>query len=364
MIVDDPSSLAALGERLAGARRVALDLEADGMHAFRPKARVAQLAWEEGRAVEVAVVDLMAVEPAGFASLFASGTPKILHDLGFDCQLLFAEGLVLRSVVDTQILAKMLGRPQLGLASLLGERGIAVDKELQHHDWRVRPFTEAHVAYLEGDVRHLFRLADELAAEVSAAGLDEEVRVETLYRISTSEVLPWADEIRVKGEEKLSPRARPVCRRLALYREAVAREWDVPVHRVMSAEVVLLLAERAPLDVHAVKRLVRGRAAGLSVELVEVIRAAVAEPAESAPSAPRPRRADLQQSRAADQRLRAWRKAEATRRAVSEQAVLPGHCVSDLAAALPADLAGLRRIPGLGEVRVTRDGAALLACLS
>lgn len=364
MIVDRDDALEALVERLSTARRVAVDFEADGMHAYRPKARVAQIAWEEGSEIHVAVVDLMAADARALAPLVASDTPKILHDLGFDCQLLFAEGLVLRSVVDTQIMAKMLGRPQLGLAALLAERGIDVDKKLQHHDWRIRPLTAAHIVYLEGDVRHSFRLADDLAEEVRVAGIEEEVRVETLYRISTSEVLPWAEEVRVKGEDRLQPRARWICRKLALYREAVAREWDVPPHRVINAEVLLLLAERAPRDDRAAKKLLRGKAGALAGEIVEVVRAASEETPAFEPAPPRPPRAVAERRRTADQRLRGWRKAEAERRKLSEQVVLPGHCLSDIAEALPEGLDALRRVPGIGEVRVARDGAAILACLA
>src|SRR5262249_50251955 len=64
-------------------------------------------------------------------------------------------------------------------------------------------------------------------------------------------------------------------------------------------------------------------------------------------------------------RLTAWRKAEANRRGVDEQVVLPGHCLQDLAdIERAADLDDLARVPGIGGFRVARDGAALLHALA
>jgi hypothetical protein len=43
--------------------------------------------------------------------------------------------------------------------------------------------------------------------------------------------------------------------------------------------------------------------------------------------------------------------------------VLPGHCLSDLAARGARSLDDLRAVSGFGEVRVARYGAALVALL-
>jgi len=68
-------------------------------------------------------------------------------------------------------------------------------------------------------------------------------------------------------------------------------------------------------------------------------------------------------------RVSAWRRAEAKRRGVDEQAVLPGHCAQDLVSVLagadaslePADLrAAIAGIPGLGARRMDRYGEAFV----
>ena len=66
----------------------------------------------------------------------------------------------------------------------------------------------------------------------------------------------------------------------------------------------------------------------------------------------------------------AWRKAEAARRGVDPQVVLPGHCAAELVDALLAHAddgdaaaleAAIARIPGLGARRRERYAAAFLA---
>jgi ribonuclease D len=58
-----------------------------------------------------------------------------------------------------------------------------------------------------------------------------------------------------------------------------------------------------------------------------------------------------------------WRKAEAKRRSVTEQVVLPGHCLRDLAQAEVQTVEDVARVEGIGEFRVRRDGEAIVRAL-
>jgi ribonuclease D len=62
-------------------------------------------------------------------------------------------------------------------------------------------------------------------------------------------------------------------------------------------------------------------------------------------------------------RLLGWRRAEAKRRGVNEQVVLPGHCAKEV---VDGDIAGvedLSRVRGIGAFRVHRDGDAIVRAL-
>ncbi|MDQ3105836.1 MAG: HRDC domain-containing protein, partial [Actinomycetota bacterium] len=63
------------------------------------------------------------------------------------------------------------------------------------------------------------------------------------------------------------------------------------------------------------------------------------------------------------ERLRDWRRGEAGQRGVPAYCVLTDATLVALAEELPADAAGLARIPGVGKVKLDRYGADLLALL-
>ena len=136
----DEGALAAIVARASASARVAVDVESNGLHAYRPSLCTAQLAWGTGAATEIAIVDTLATPATPLAPLFTGGVIAVLHDLTFDVRLLREHGVALGAVRDTSVAARLLGKPAQGLASLLaGELGITVDKALQHHDWAARP---------------------------------------------------------------------------------------------------------------------------------------------------------------------------------------------------------------------------------
>src|ERR1041384_3912128 len=64
---------------------VSVDAEGNGLFAYRARLCTVQLAWQEGDATRIAVVDTLAVDPAPLAELLdRSGPAKGLHDFTFD----------------------------------------------------------------------------------------------------------------------------------------------------------------------------------------------------------------------------------------------------------------------------------------
>ncbi len=361
----------------AGAPRLALDCESNGMHAWRGRLCLLQLAAARADvgADLVCVVDALAVgslDPLA-PLLGAAGPEKILHDAGFDARLLRDAGVVLGNVVDTSVMARFLGCRETGLGSLLAQRfGVALDKSLQQHDWARRPLGPRELGYLAGDVADLGRLAASLEADVAAAGIADEVAEEAAYALRAA----LADEgsagwWRVKGVRDLAPAGRAVARALWHARERVAEQRDVPPGRVFSNASLVQLARarpRAPADVRASGLLGAASAGGVA----EAVAAAVAEglAAGDVPEAERrwlaPERppGDLALRRVREAVLQHWRAEEAARRKVDLQVVLPGHCLADLAASGARSKADLARVDGLGASRIARYGAALVERLN
>ncbi len=364
--------LAAL-PRFAAAPRLALDCESNGMHAWRGRLCLLQLAiaYDDVPSDAVALVDTLALgDLTPLVELLGPAGPvKILHDSGFDARLLRDAGITLGNVVDTSVMARFLGCRETGLGSLLGQRfGVVLDKSLQQHDWARRPLGAREVAYLAGDVVDLGRLAAALEAEVRAKDIVDEVAEESAYALRCA----LADEgttgyWRVKGVRELGAVGRAVARALWHVRERVAEAKDVPPGRVLSNASLVQLAKSRPrsaADVRASGLLGAASGGGIAEAVVEAVMAGVAAgdiPAdeqrwfvsERVPG-------DLALRRVRETVLQHWRAEEAVRRGVDLQVVLPGHCLADLAASGARTKADLARIEGFGASRLARYGATLV----
>jgi ribonuclease D len=238
----EPTQIDGLITRMARAPTLALDTEGDGMFRYRTRLCTLQLA----SADELAIVDTLAVDATRFAALFsARGPEKVVHDASFDARLLAAHGAPLGNVFDTAIAARFLGIQATGLASLLASFfEIALPKHMQMADWGARPLDDEAIAYLENDVRHLLALHDALLERVRAVEIEDEVREECAYVLAEAarvepERSPFA---RVKGAHLRPPPERARLYELAEARDAIARELDEPVARVIANELLLRLA--------------------------------------------------------------------------------------------------------------------------
>ncbi len=372
-VVKDAGELAALVDRLLGEPEIAVDVEGDGLFRYRARLCTVQVATR----AEVVVVDTLALDDlAPLAQVLGPDGPrKVLHDVGYDARLLADYGIRLGRVFDTALAARFLGEPSTGLAAVLERRfGLRLPKEQQRADWGKRPFTDEALGYLAADVRHLLALGEALEAEVREAGIEAEVREESeylLWRALTDEPAdrpPWT---RIKGRDELGAVGLAVLREVAEERERAAQRLDVPPFKVTGNQELLEVARRrprTPADLQRIRGFARGRARSLTRAFLEAVRRgedAGAVPAEESAAArepalpPEEREARKRRQRA----LSGWRVAEAEARGVDPQVVLPGHCLSDLAARGPDTLEDLLAIPGLGAFRVERYGERLLEVL-
>jgi ribonuclease D len=372
-LVTEPGQLSELARRVGTAPKIAVDAEGNGMHAYRPRLCTLQLAWREDGGTVAAIVDTLAVDPLPLAPLLGPGGPvKVLHDLTFDARILADHGIALGNVEDTSVAARFLDEKSTGLSALSeAHLGVALSKGLQHHDWSQRPLEEEHLAYLAGDVIHLLDLAEVLARRVAERGIAAEVALENAYKLTTGLTPPSGppDYTRAKGYRELAPVERAVLRRLFAVRDALAAADDVPAHKIAPTPVLIEMARRRPRRAPEIRRLCRGRAARHAAGWIEAVRLGIedgAPPDHEQPEALLPDRETIDRRRKLERSLTRWRSAEAIRREVSQQVVLPGHCVGPLVAALlaggsPDDVAA---VPGLGELRAVRHLDAWRALLA
>ncbi len=361
---------------------IALDTEANDMHAYRGRLCTVQVAWRVRRRerddagvspTSIAVIDALSVDLAPLREILSARGPlKILHDLTFDARMLAESGMALEHVADTSIFARFLGRSKTGLATLVAEHsGVALDKRLQRHDWSARPLTLEHLAYLAGDVVHLRALYEGLRREAEERDVLEEIELECATRVRRAGALDirpgWE---RLSGFRALDGAARARLVRLFGAREEIARRLDRPAGRVLSNDSLCEFARRGRVE--------RGllRASRSEVHAPDFERALTLarddtphEVIDLEPLWPPAKVARHKRMRSA---LAAWRTREAAARCVDEQVVLPGYVLDALCATLldeppPADAATLRAsvsgLEGMGPRRLERYWDAWFALL-
>ncbi|HZF48285.1 MAG TPA: ribonuclease D [Polyangiaceae bacterium] len=377
ILVERAADLLAVAARCARAEAIALDVEANGLHAYRPKLCVMQLAWREGDEPRVAVIDPLATSPGPLAEVLSEAGPvKVLHDLAFDARMLEEAALPLGNVRDTSVAARLLGYTSSGLAALLDvELGIKLDKHFQQHDWSERPLRPDQLRYLANDVQYLLELDERLAEKARALDIEDEIAAECAYRLEASSKPPRDTRptyVRVKGAAALDPAGRAVLKRLCEARDAAATRADVPPFKIVSNESLLALARVRPKTAGEVaSRVGGGRAGRLAAAWLRAIEQGLLEgdvpEEERALFEPvRMERSVVARRKAIEGRVTGWRRAEAKRRGVDEQVVLPGHCAQALVGVLagrdpgsPDLLEAIARIPGLGRKRFERYAGAL-----
>jgi ribonuclease D len=239
-LVADPAALAALCERIVAAPRVALDTEFHTEKHFTPKLMVVQVAFDEA----VAIVDPLAL--ADLRPLAAALTQATIvgHALSSDLRILEdAFGTLPKAAYDTQVAAAFCGYGMsISLLDLTREvAGVTLRKSQTVSDWSTRPFTPKQLEYLVDDVRYLFAIADELDAKLAARGRFEWAREEMralidprTYRSDKRRLY-----LRVAGNARMNRRELGTLNELALLRETIARERNIPLKYVLPDDVLV-----------------------------------------------------------------------------------------------------------------------------
>jgi ribonuclease D len=243
--VDTPGAAGDLKHILSSARRIALDCEAAGFHRYDNRLCLVQVTVGD----DTYVVDPLAVDiTAVFGDVLArEDVPVVMHGSDFDLRLLGGQyGLRIHGLFDTQIAASLLGLDGLGLAALLETRyGVKLSKKYQRADWAERPLSDEMLEYAASDTRYLFRLGDELATELEAAGraewAEQECRALETVAVEADEA-DEADDTR----EDLSVHQVAALREALEWRDEIARAKDRAPFRVVGDGPLLDAVARHP----------------------------------------------------------------------------------------------------------------------
>lgn len=370
IFVDTAAALQKVLERLRGAHRIAVDIEADSLYHYYEKVCLIQLSTDS----DTFVLDPLALRDlSGLAPVMSSrAVEKVFHAAAYDVLSLRRDyGFSLRRIFDTHVAAQLLGYEQLGLDSLLESLlGVPHSKRRQRDDWSRRPLAPEQLRYAAMDTRYLLRLRDLLEERLRAAGRLAWAREE--FRCAAD---PPVHERRfdpegyrhIKGSRTLAAGELAALRALYQLRDRYARALDLPPFKVIQNSVLLDLARRppaSPADLFKRPGISFRIARSFAAEIHRTIRKARKEsvPARTAAgrtSHPKPGA----EARELLERLRSWRSARARELGLHVGVLFPGNLLEELVAARPRDLAALEAMEGMRRWRAREFGAEILRIL-
>ncbi len=228
---------------LSAAHWVALDTEADSLHAYPEKLCLIQISLAGGDQL----IDPLA--PINLEPLWPElkRHELILHGADYDLRLLRkCHGFVPRRVFDTMLAGRLLGDREFGLVNLLKKYlGVELEKGSQKADWARRPLTPRMEDYARNDTHYLKALADILKGQLRDKQRLEWAR-ESCDRLIAECAIPSAPEPdlvwRVKGSHKLARGGLAVLRELWRWREQEAVAANKPPYFVLSHEALVGIA--------------------------------------------------------------------------------------------------------------------------
>jgi ribonuclease D len=225
--------------------RIALDTEADSLHAYREKLCLLQISTPD----RDVIVDPLADVDLGSLRDALGDKEIVLHGADYDLRLLRRNlNLIPSKVFDTVIAARMIGIREFSYAALVKRYfEIELAKGSQKANWAERPLSKKMADYAINDTRYLLPLAERLEKE-----LQSRQRMEW-FRQSCERALELAavdrerdvqDAWRISGAGALRGRASAVLRELWNWREHEAEAADRPPFHILQNRELISSAER------------------------------------------------------------------------------------------------------------------------
>jgi ribonuclease D len=267
-VIDTPRGLTrALAALESGVGPVAIDAERASGFRYGQRAYLVQVHRVDGGTW---LIDPIALPDLSRLAAFLRPLEWIVHAASQDLPCLAEIGITCSRLFDTELAARLLGLPRVGLGPL-------VAAELHRHltkghgaaDWSTRPLPESWRKYAALDVEVLpplrERLMDALAEAGKATWAAEEFEHVRTMDLNPERVDPWR---RTSGMHAVKDaRGLAIVRELWQERDAIAAAHDIAPGRVLTDAAIVAAAREQPrtrADLIAMAGFSRGRAARFS----------------------------------------------------------------------------------------------------
>ncbi len=317
-VIADPAEIPAIAARLAaGTGPIAADAERASGFKYGQDTYLVQL---RRAGVGTLLIDSAACPDLSALAEAAGEAEWVLHAASQDLPGFRDLGMVPAKVFDTELAARLLGWPKVGLAAVVEHvLGLRLAKEHSAQDWSTRPLPHAWLVYAALDVEVLVEVRDFQWAELVATGKDQWA-LQEFEAVRTAEPPapkpdPWR---RTSGAHALKDRRQlAVVRSLWRARDAEARRRDVTPGRVIRDQAIVAAAQALPRSLDALYEVREWQSRGTrrrAKDYYPAIAEALALPNDELPTrrgprtdAPPPPRAWADRNPEADARLKAVR---------------------------------------------------------
>ncbi|HEY2686568.1 MAG TPA: ribonuclease D [Steroidobacteraceae bacterium] len=352
--IDRSDELPALADKLSTHERIGVDTEFLRERTFFPKLCLLQLSAGD----EIWCIDTLRVGSLAplMGPLTAPSSHKLVHAARQDLEALYlVEKKVLSPIFDTQIAAACVGlKPQIGYAELVMTLlEVNLPKGQTRTDWSKRPLTREQLAYAADDVRYLGEVAAKLTEQLTRLGRLEWARqdcqaLEALELYEPDVSKSWQ---RMRGIGNLAAAARGRAKAIAVWRERLARERDLPRSWILDDAALFAVAHAAPKSPAALES-IKPLNARFAASLLETLAAATEDSDDAPPMDLRP----TPEQKALIDRLNKVVDARAKELQLSSEVLAPRGEIKSIAL-------GNRTSPALSGWRADEIGTRLLAAL-
>ena len=244
-MIADQGRLDAFVPRIIDSPWVAIDTEADSLHAYPEKLCLLQISLPDG---DELIDTLAGLDLTELLDAFHDHE-LILHGADYDLRL-FKRTYDFEPdrLFDTMIAARLLGETQFGLGHLVQKfLNITLEKGPQKMNWAQRPLTPRMEAYARNDTRYLKPLSELLRKELKSRGRLTWLEQSCSQLIRDCAIVrpPDPDAWRLKGSDRLTDRGRAILREIWLWREQEAIAANRPPFFVLSHDDIVYLAAQA-----------------------------------------------------------------------------------------------------------------------
>lgn len=364
--IADPAAWTSCLKELQQERRLAIDLEANSMYAYRERVCLIQVSTA---AADYIIDPVSNIDLSGLGVLIADpAVEKVFHAAEYDLILMRRDyDWYLSNLFDTMWAVRILGYSQMGLAGLLEKFfDVRTSKRFQKANWCRRPLSTAELAYAQLDTHFLLPLRDRLGAELEAGG----------HAAEAAEIFAEQSRVRLpnngfdpdgywymNGAFDLQPAQAAALKALYLFRDREAKRRNVPHFKVVGDRTLLEFAAKMPArmselnDIHGMSDGQQQRYGRTMLDLIADSRQS--PPPQPPPRSPRPPDSAL----SLYDRLHRWRKAKAQARGVESDVILSRDSLWAIAHAAPRSLDELVALDTLGPWRLNTYGEEILQLL-